>query len=336
MDQNIQHIGNIQVTRISSLPRSSSLFYPLFGYTRSNNLEVEIQGFASLKLGNDFVTSSDATIVTRSLFKPWQALACSEHTDHDLWAIAISSHSGQEMHTQALQFLSDQEGIPISELYCPATFPMDSDEAEKLRRANIGPAKIYHPCAGKHLAILSYCKKKGENTDYWNLTHPYHQRLSELLANWTNGNYSFVTDSCGLPTLVVEINQFVDMWQQLSLRTEPRVKNLINLWRKNPLLTGGINRLDSEIMTQFPNIIAKEGADGLIAVQSFPSKLEPASTCVLKLAPGYNKNQLALGLLSILSRNRQSLTLSFQKLLEYLERNVEQFKPKDQDIVLFS
>jgi hypothetical protein len=80
-------------------------------------------------------------------------------------------------------------------------------------------------------------------------------------------------------------------------------------------------------------VIAKEGADGLLAVVALPDAGHPAATCLIKLASGYSATYLALALWSLLSRV-QDLPPAFRTVVEYLRSRLERWVPGDQELVL--
>jgi L-asparaginase II len=143
-----------------------------------------------------------------------------------------------------------------------------------------------------------------------------------------------MTDSCGLPTLAVSARAHVTLWERLALSDDPKVAHLRHLWTDNIRLVGGYGRLESDLMEVTKGqVIAKEGADGLLVLVSLPASGHQVATCLVKLASGYSTTYLALALWSLLSRQRE-LPPAFETVVAYLRSRLERWVPGDQELVL--
>lgn len=307
---------------------------PIFSLSRRGVPEVVIHGVTAFKTQDQTLKSqnADVTIVTRSLLKPWQALGAGGFSAEDpVWAMAISSHSGQPMHIEQLTSLMQKTSTQETELVCPRAFPMDPAIAAQLRANGSKPSRLQHPCAGKHLLMIAAAKTENASVeDYWHDDHPVQRRIQALVGREANEKITWVPDSCGLPVAVMSVRALLNMYERFALDNGSQAQALKSLWLKNPRLIGGARRLDSDI-TEIGagRLIAKEGADGLLVVQSLPHDGNSVASFFVKIASGYNAAHLALGLWAGLSA-RPVLPKAFEDLKEYLRSRLEEWSPKDQ------
>lgn len=315
---------------------------PFFALERKNIPEIIIDGVWTYKKGDEPTMGHQVQVVMRSLFKPWQFMGLDLFGDPfssgdkkipQNWALALSSHSAQEQHVQVLERLLKEVETDESHLVCPRSYPMDIYGAALAKERGVSPSRLNHPCAGKHLAFIAACKKYGLSTDhYWSDQHPIHKKITSFIGTQINEKPVWSIDSCGLPTIGLSTFEVVNLWQKLASSPEPRYAKSRVLIVENPFLMGGTTRLDSELIEKGQGkIIAKEGADGLLVISSIAQENEPAATCFVKLASGYNKTYLALALWSILSQ-LDGLTSGFRSTREFLRTRLENWIPSDQDL----
>lgn len=306
---------------------------PLFGFSRSNHLEVVVHGFAAFSDSENSISGADGELklVMRSLLKPWQFLATGLDMPASCWAIAIASHDGDREHIEALAKMTHGQEIAVDNLHCPASYPMLEERAWELRLNQQPEMPVYHPCSGKHLAMAIACKQRGWFEDYTQFDHPIQKRLREIVNAHGLSGGEHLLDSCGLPTLALPLKGIVKMWRRLCEdESEPAVR-LKDLWLSHPSLVGGKNRLDSRIIKWGRGqLIAKEGADGLLAVFSVPQNGVPSQGCLIKLTAGYNSRYLGLALWNLLAERQKDLSRPFQELLHQLELARNEWIPNDQ------
>jgi len=310
---------------------------PLFGFQRKGILEVLVHGAVWWKSKGQPAQGEDLEIpvITRSLLKPWQFLACDVAGTDAFWAVGMASHSAQPQHIEALDALARIGHASEDDLMCPRGYPLDWAAAAKLRLAGEKPRRLHHPCSGKHLLMVAACRKHGfpiEN--YWHEDHPIQERLFGLIGREVGEKVTWATDGCGLPTVAMPARVLLQMWEKLGTDSNPKVVELRRLWTQNPRLVGGFRRLDSDLVEAGRGkILAKEGADGLLAVQSLADGDEPSATCIVKIDSGFSVPFLALGLWSHLS-TRTDLPRPFAELTDYLRSRLEEWVPDDQELVI--
>lgn len=85
-------------------------------------------------------------------------------------------------------------------------------------------------------------------------------------------------DGCGVPIMSMPLEDMLRGY--LNLFTNPRYEKIKNAFLNHPYLIGGENRLDTKIIQNSKNIIAKVGAGGLCIVVN----LEKEEAFVVKIS----------------------------------------------------
>lgn len=309
--------------RLSPMAEDTLPWQPLFTVERSGLPELTIHGIlygwaderslmsnagkAMMRIGD-----TRASIWPRSVLKPWQLMviypalkeAYPQLSDRH-FALMTASHNSDPEQLALLKELQTLGGFSDADLQCPACQPMNA--------ANLQPhgTPLCNPCAGKHLGYLLYFKARGLNTaQYMNPQAEPYQLLTALLGYLLNKEpeeFPITIDGCGMPNYAmspVEIAQLYhalimplprDFLRQCPEETEPAFEHwdaIAPLIRNHPELVGGQGRLDTRLMQELP-VIAKEGADGLLALAIGKSEPFPdGAGFLVKLASGYEPKHL--------------------------------------------
>jgi L-asparaginase len=290
-----------------SLSRHNSNWNSLMEVRRKGVTERTIFGSIGLCTGQKSITlhGADPLIYGRSLMKPLQMKAIACELDKVLdWrekAIALASHSGTDVHIEAAQGI-----LPPQEwrfLALPESAPLGVGTSAKVR-------SIWHnPCSGKHSAILRACERNGwPMTGYTEISHPYNQAFVKTLERNLGKSLAGRTvapDGCLLPTVAMSVAEIARLFASLA-----KERNEDWIWEAahaHPDLVGGEGRMDTTILQQFPDILAKEGADGLLGLAiADDSRFPDGFGLVIKLAHGYDPAvtwHIAFALLSELDYN---------------------------------
>jgi L-asparaginase II len=329
--------GRIHISEVrSSIMPDLISAKPIFSFSRKGATEVVVHGIVALKRQGVILSGNGAgaNIVTRSLLKPWQAMATGGFTaDHKFWALGVASHSGQPHHHEQLNELMSFTGAKESDLVCPRTFPLDAAAAATMRAAGQSVSRLNHPCAGKHLLMLSAARNESAPIEsYWHEDHPVQKRIQALVGKEASEKLTWVTDSCGLPVAAMPVRALMNMYERFALDPSEVAMNLKTLWLDNPSLVGGGHRLDTDICEwSKKRLIAKEGADGLLMVQSLPSVDGPVMGCFVKISSGHNVAHIGLALWCLLS-SQSDLSAPMNHLRDYLKSRLEEWVPKDQTL----
>lgn len=276
----------------AGIPRDTIVFHTL---RRGDAPEILISGVLGLASGEDSesltILAPEVRLAARSLIKPWFALA--RHPDIPLaaWgaagAMALASPSGSAKQVDALGTLASHLGLEIDsdlEALTPC-MPLDLTIAADLTRR-----RIHHPCCGKHLVVAASERIEGSRA--------WQDRLVQLLARHQESRSvatgpSWAQDSCGLPTWVAPTADHLRAWHFFGTSRTTEIDRLRSLMLDHADLIGGPARLDTELMLAGQGqILAKEGADGLLVIHTRGISSDPSQTVLLKLWSGYSEAHL--------------------------------------------
>lgn len=295
------------------------MFTPLFALNRSGIQEVVCYGAVGIIVPSKeiFIPSPQTTIIARSLLKPWQLVACGIYNKGQIpsekaWIMGAASHFAEDQHIKALEELARITRINPGELQLPGK----KEEFFK------------HPCAGKHILWLwRHIQLQQDPQSYLSSHSLLQSHLAALIQKDLTEPYQWIEDSCGLPALAASLYSQSQLWQKMGCSKEPKWQAFKRHYAENSDLIGGSQRLDTLIMKASRGLLlAKEGADGLLAVTSdFPSGTDGSGfTFLIKLANGYFPLFSALVLLKLLDQ----YVLNQVPQLQFLYKSLEDFTAK--------
>ncbi len=262
--------------------------------------------------------------------------------EDDEVAMMMASHQGDEGQLKILSRLekrlerqivqsetptSDDESSALpsysNKLDCPSCFPMSAGNATELKLKGLSKSKLFHPCSGKHLGHLMSGIALPESSDanksnYLSPAFQPYQDLSAILSRLLLKNqtvFQWTTDGCGMPNPALTTRElaflFALLLQECPIDDETMKtawRDIARIMREQANLVGGEGRLDTFIMqgglsgSAIP-MIAKEGADGLLAIGVAPNDLHPNGLGIcIKLAQGYSPADLRLMSEAVLMR----------------------------------
>ncbi len=300
---------------------------PLFTIERSELPEVTVYGIVSVLEGRKgslvpVVEQGDvnAPLWSRSVLKPWQFIghwdvltAAYPTLTSEQLAIMIASHSAEDLHQDILKSLMDLSGIDESYLGCPFTMPLSQAAKEKVKAQGGSQRRLYHNCSGKHLGFLMAIKAQGGDMRAY-LDPKGHQfdvlkeSLGKILGR-SAASFAWTTDGCQLPNYALSAREIATLYGTLLNRTfaeraagaklAEQCFEAGQLMHKYPQIIGGADRVDTQLMQGklFGNgalkIVAKEGADGLLAIGIGSTKQYPDGLGMLvKLSAGFDRNHM--------------------------------------------
>lgn len=302
---------------------------PLYSIERSGKTEVTVSGVISVVDGNanTLLEVGDAaySLWTRSCLKAWQLLAhmpilkanYPQLQPHH-FALMMSSHSAEEIHLKTLDEISEIGNVSQENLQCPSTYPMAHAERIHLKDHGEGPNSKYNNCSGKHMGYLLAMKATNLPSDNYlapegKQFEPLRQLLAYLLKN-KNAEFPTTIDGCRIPNYAFAISDLAKLYAQLGndfkgKQIEAAPENLQEMLREWPSLRtymhdfpeiiGGKNRIDTRIMqgdlteSQNVKLLAKQGADGLLAISILPNPQQPTGLgIVIKLASGTDMHHM--------------------------------------------
>ena len=251
-----------------------------------------IEEFHEGVLQYGFDSNNTTPYYLRSCAKPLQASLLIDYgidfSEEEL-AFCSGSHAGEECHVKVAKGILKKLGIDESYLKCGIHPPLSRRMQDSMLLKGECPSTIHNNCSGKHLGFLAICLKKGWDPDtYYLPDHPLQievkRKIYELCG--VEREYPLTTDGCGVPIVSMPLNNIITGYKNLVYKY-PQIVNAII---ENPYIFGGENRLDTEIIQNSENILAKVGAGGLCVVYNTKEdnglvvKLEDASIAARRVA----------------------------------------------------
>ncbi len=269
---------------------SKNDWVPLVDYRRNEIPEVTVHGAISWVTGNRVFYSygGDVLCYGRSMMKPLQLRVFAKELDQALTgpakAVSVASHNAEPCHVEAVKSILRPSEYGL--MQTPFALPL-VQFGKQVRR----PRRWYHPCSGKHAAILRGCQLKGwSRVGYVWPHHQFHQHFLKEIQKVLGPQWSpFRTakDGCCLPTVSMTVTEMAQLFA--SLVTTKDEDWIWNSMVEYPDLVGGFNRLDSTIIKSCGgNVIAKEGADGLLGLAIQHSDFPEGLGVVVKIAHGWD------------------------------------------------
>ena len=210
----------------------------------------------------------DAVILPRSTAKPLQAVGCvasGAELDLDEAAIAAGSHTGEDRHVALVDRMLAEAGLGRDALGCPADWPEDEPTRFRLIAEGIGPSPVRMNCSGKHAAML---KAASEPRAYLDPAAPVQRTIRAEIERLTGATTGIVTvDGCGAPLFGVPLSGLALGFGRLAgARAGTAEQHVADAMRQRPELVGGRGHANSEVMRRLPGVIAKGGAEGVMAM----------------------------------------------------------------------
>ncbi len=224
--------------------------------------------------GADLLTLGDAAaaILPRSAVKPLQALACltagASLADEEL-AVAAGSHTGEDRHVEVVRRLLERAGLDPDALGCPPDWPEHEATRHALLRAGGGPERIRMNCSGKHAAMLLACAPNGwDVAGYLDPEHPLQRHVADTVRQATAEPVRHVTvDGCGAPLYGVTVRGLARAFHRLAVAPAGSADAAVAAaMRGHPFFVGGAPHQNSDAMRLVPGLLAKGGAEGVIAM----------------------------------------------------------------------
>ncbi|MEV2239047.1 asparaginase [Micromonospora sp. NPDC049891] len=224
--------------------------------------------------GAPLAAAGDVTspIFPRSSNKPMQAvgmlragLSLTEPAD---LAIVAASHAGEEFHLARVAGLLAGAGLDGDALHCPPELPVGDQARTAVLRAGGGPTRIQMNCSGKHAGMLLTCRSAGWPLDgYWRADHPLQRSLRDTVEEFTGEEAVAVgVDGCGAPVLSASLTGLATAFLRLvAAESDTGAGMVAGAMRAHPEVVGGTQADDTRLMRGVPGLLAKIGAEGVIA-----------------------------------------------------------------------
>ena len=282
-------------------------------------------------------------IFPRSAIKIFQALPFINSNAHILFdlneeiiSISCSSHIGETKHIEVLKKWINKLGIGLDRLKCGIHNPIDEKSSQKIFKSGNNPSQLHNNCSGKHLGMISGCIANDmEINNYLEFNHPYQKLIRYALENFMESKIqtnTIGTDGCSAPQYAFPLTSIATSMINLIKQKDQTntYSNAINIIlsaiTKFPLLIGGQNRFDSEIIkTTKGRIFCKGGAEGILLFADFAKKIGG----VIKIVDGNNRAIPTIAMkifikFKLLSKNelKELNHWTIQKLRNHTKKNI--------------
>ncbi len=238
------------------------------GYHRGSVVVLSADGEALAAAGD--VTGA---IFPRSSNKPMQAagmlhagLAVAEPAQ---LALASASHYGEPVHVEAVRSMLRGGGLSEDDLACPADLPLSEQARDAVLAAGGGRERVYMNCSGKHAAMLLTCLAAGWPVeDYHRPDHPLQKHLAAVLEEIVDEPTGAVgVDGCGAPVLAFSLAGLARAYLRLvNAAPGSAERTVADAVREQPEMVSGTGADDARLIRGVPGILAKGGAEGVLAV----------------------------------------------------------------------
>jgi L-asparaginase II len=196
-------------------------------------------------------------------------------TDEEV-ALACASHSGGDVHVNAVASLLKRIGASVEDLHCAPHVPLGSAEARALaaRGPKEGePTRLHNNCSGKHTGMLAVCRARGwPLSDYTRLQHPLQQEILRNLSEVSGvppSQIQTAVDGCGAVVFRTPLVGIARAYKRLlsGALPEPHREaglHILRAMRKAPEMIAGAGRLCTDLIrTTEGRLIGKVGAEGV-------------------------------------------------------------------------
>jgi L-asparaginase II len=226
----------------------------------------------------------EVAVYGRSANKPLQAsamVAAGLELAPDLLAVGCASHDGSPMHEAAVRRILAGAGLDESALRNTPDLPLDQDAAIDVIRSGGTRLPIHMNCSGKHAAMVATCAANGWDVEsYLDVEHPVQRHITDVVEALTTGVAHVGVDGCGAPAHVTSLVGLARAFRAIAMERGA-------VWQamtSHPELVGGPRRDVTILMRAVPELMAKDGAEGMYA-----AALPDGHAVALKVADGASR-----------------------------------------------
>ena len=199
-------------------------------------------------------------------------------------ALISGSHFGEPFHVARARQILATAGLDESALRCPASLPLSEDEREIVLRDGGAATPILMNCSGKHAGMLATCVVNGWSLeDYRDAKHPLQVALAAAVSELAGEPIAATgIDGCGAPVFAISLTALARGFQRLVEAPPTSFERLVaDTMRADPELVAGTGEDDTRLMREVPGLLAKGGAEGVLAVA-----VEGVGAVAIKVADG--------------------------------------------------
>jgi L-asparaginase II len=214
----------------------------------------------------------DAEVLPRSTAKPLQAVGAvvaGADLDAEQTAIAAGSHTGEDLHVDLVERTLREAGLSPDALGCPSDWPEDEPTRHRLIATGGRPERIRMNCSGKHAAMLAATVATGNDpARYLDPDSPVQQIVRAETERLTGSTVDITAiDGCGTPLFAVPLSGLARAFGRLATAAPGTPdRRVADAMRNHPHLVGGTGHPNSDVMRLLPGVLAKGGAEGVLAM----------------------------------------------------------------------
>lgn len=210
-------------------------------------------------------------ILPRSSLKPLQAVAmlrAGAPLAGEALALACASHSGEAAHLAGVRAALEASGHTPDDLRNTPGRPIGEDALAAWLAAGRGDERLAHNCSGKHAGMLAACRAAGwDETTYLRGDHPLQALTRDVVAELTGERIAATeVDGCGAPVHAFALAGLARAFGRLAVASGGEEARVAEAMRAHPWFVGGTGRPDSVLMADVPGVIAKQGAEEVMAI----------------------------------------------------------------------
>jgi L-asparaginase II len=231
----------------------------------------------------------------RSSAKPFQAVPLLTSGAADRFgfdeaevAVACGSHSGQDVHAEAVAHMLEKIGLDESSLKCGVHEPFDRATAEALRERGESSGVLRNNCSGKHTGMLALSVQLGAPPEtYDHADGAVQQSILRAVSKFSGlpvGEIVVGTDGCGVPVFGMPVRAMALMYARLASpptdfdsETRRACERITAAMTGRPEMVGGTReRFDTEVMRACGGlVVSKIGAEGVYTAGVLPCERWP-------------------------------------------------------------
>lgn len=183
-----------------------------------------------------------------------------------LLAVASSSHSGEDMHVDAVEEILASAGLSADQLANTPDWPFETAAQERYIASGGTKSRVRANCSGKHAAMLTVCKQQGWPLDgYLAPNHPLQRALASTVSEIVGQELPDpAVDGCGAPIWAMPLESLARGFARLAEAPSGTAAGQVaDAMRENPEFVGGSHRDVTELMRAVPGLVAKDGAEAM-------------------------------------------------------------------------
>ena len=210
-----------------------------------------------------------ATILPRSVTKPFQAAACRAVgliLSDTGTAVSAGSHTGEDRHVAEVRAILADAELSEEDLQCVPDWPEDEATRHRLIREGEGPSRVRSNCSGKHAAMLAASVLNEWSTeDYLSPDHPIQKEVRARIEEAAGPVTHVATDGCGAPLFSTTVHGLATAARALALAAPGTPERVVaDAMRAAPEFVGGKGHQNSEFMRLLPGTLCKGGGEGVL------------------------------------------------------------------------